>query len=324
MFCAVDILTGFLGSGKTTLLKHILEHGLGQKRVAVIVNEIGEIGIDGRAIECMNVEKMIELTSGCICCSVNTQFALALQSIMDTVSPNLIIIETTGLADPVRLADEVHAAGFRVDAIITVVDAANILDHFRASAVTKRQVAMADFIVLNKLDLVDERHRRKVERRLRWHNRRALIVPTQFGAAPHDILFGTSAAIHRERLRAREHVRRGLAAQSSDDHLGDDGITAFTYESRRPLDRRRFERFLKKLPSSVYRAKGIVRFDESSPFASLFNYTCGRFDFEWYRIPDRSLDHFVNQGIFIGKNIQAMRQQILEKLAQCEKEETDT
>ncbi|MBI3949471.1 MAG: GTP-binding protein [Acidobacteria bacterium] len=321
MYCAVNILTGFLGSGKTTLLKHILQHGLNQKRVAVIVNEIGEIGIDGRAIECLNVEKMIELTSGCICCSVNYQFALALQSIVETTNPNLIIIETTGVADPIRLADEVRTAGFRTDAIITLVDAENIIRQLRETSVARRQLEAADFMVMNKIDLVDERQQRKVEKKLRRRNRRALTIPTSFGAAPHDILFGTSAAIHRERLRALEEAEDQSGGTSHSNHLTDDGITAFTYEGRRLIDRERFERFLKRLPSTVYRAKGIVRFEESN-FASLFNFTCGRYDFDWYRIPDGS--PFMNQGIFIGKQINSIQEDILEKLAACERPESES
>jgi len=321
VYCAVNILTGFLGSGKTTLLKHILRHGLNQKRVAVIVNEIGEIGIDGRTIECLNVEKMIELTSGCICCSVNYQFALALQSIMDTVNPNLIIIETTGVADPIRLAEEVYTAGFRVDATITMVDAANIIEQLRHSSVARRQMEVADFIVLNKIDLVDERQLHKVEKKLHRRNRRALIIPTKYGAVPHDILFGTSAAIHRERLRARQEAHTQSSGTSHPDHVSDDGITAFAYQGRGLLDRERFERFLKWLPSSVYRAKGIVRFEESN-FASLFNFACGRYDFDWYRIPEGAT--FLNQGIFIGKGIDTIREELLGELADCEKRESGT
>jgi G3E family GTPase len=308
--CAVNILTGFLGSGKTTLLKHVLQHGLGGKRVAVIVNEIGEIGIDGKQIECLNVEQMIELTSGCICCSVGSQFALALQSIMATANPHLLIIETTGLADPINLAAEVPAAGFRVDATITVVDAENLAKHLRISSAARRQIATADFLVLNKLDLVTDWQQRWAKWRLRLHNRRALIVPTTYGAAPHDLLFGTSAAVYRERLRVKDDRYA--------DHLSDDGIGAFVYERQGLVDRERFEQFLKRLPPTIYRAKGIVRFDDG-PFAALFNFTCGRYDFDWYRIPNGAA--FTNQGVFIGKETETLREEILQQLARCVKEE---
>jgi hypothetical protein len=101
---AVDILTGFLGSGKTTLLRHVLAHGLDGKPVAVIMNEIGEVGIDGRVVTGLaNVEKMVELSSGCICCSIDDyKFDLAIQEIIDTAKPHLVIIESTGSPIPSR------------------------------------------------------------------------------------------------------------------------------------------------------------------------------------------------------------------------------
>src|SRR5262249_45265948 len=124
---AVDILTGFLGSGKTTLLRHVLDHGLRGKPVAVIMNEIGEIGIDGRAITGLSaVEKMVEVSSGCICCQIDDyKFDLAVQEIIETTQPHVIIIESTGLADPEPLVYRVKTAGLNLDAVITLVDAAH-------------------------------------------------------------------------------------------------------------------------------------------------------------------------------------------------------
>ena len=112
---AVDILTGFLGSGKTTLLRHVLDHGLRGKPVAVIMNEIGEIGIDGRVVTGLSaVEKMVELSSGCICCTIDDyRFDLAVQEIIETTRPHLIIIESTGLADPEPLVDRVKSGRAR-------------------------------------------------------------------------------------------------------------------------------------------------------------------------------------------------------------------
>src|SRR4029450_11597178 len=99
---AVDILTGFLGSGKTTLLRHVLDHGLRGKPVAVIMNEIGEIGMEGRVITGLwAVEQMVELSSGCICCTIDDyRFDLAVQGIVETARPHLIIIEANGVAAP--------------------------------------------------------------------------------------------------------------------------------------------------------------------------------------------------------------------------------
>src|SRR5262245_65304307 len=150
---AVDILTGFLGSGKTTLLRHVLDHGLRGKPVAVIMNEIGEIGIDGCVVTGLSaVETMVELSSGCMCCTIDEyRFDLAVQEIVETTRPHLIIIESTGLADPEPLAYRVKNAGLGLDAIITVVDAANVERQLREAEVTRTPIEAADFLVVNKL-----------------------------------------------------------------------------------------------------------------------------------------------------------------------------
>lgn len=321
----VDIITGFLGSGKTTLLRHMLQRGMGDKKVAVIVNEIGEIGIDGRAIECMNVEQMIELDNGCICCTVNYQFGMAVRSIIDTVDPHLLVIETTGLANPFPLAEEIRNVGLRLDAIVTVVDAANVEHTIKEASVVADQLEAADFLVMNKTDLVTPRELKKAEKRVRKHNKRALMLETTYGALDAEVLFATSASAHRERL---EHAHDAACSDPhcSDHahgnghgrgHLAADAITAFPFESGVPLDRDRFEKLLRKLPSSVYRAKGMVHFEGES-WPSLFNFTCGRYDFDWCPLPIG--DGFRSQGVFIGKQIERERKGILSKLDRCKVE----
>ncbi len=318
----VDIITGFLGSGKTTLLKQVLARGMGDKKVAVIVNEIGEIGIDGRAIECMNVEQMIELDNGCICCTVNYQFGMAVRSIIETVDPHLLVIETTGLANPYPLAEEIRNTGLRLDAIVTVVDAANLDRSMKEAEVVRDQIDAADFIVMNKTDLVTPRELKKAEKRVRRMNGRALMLETTYGALDSEVLFATSASTHRERLEREaahtcgddcDHERHGHGATGK-SHLDTDAISAFSFESTLPLDRDRFERMLRRLPGSVYRAKGMVHF-KGEGWPSLFNYTCGRYDFDWCPLP--LSDAFKSQGVFIGKEIARERKGILGKLEKC-------
>ena len=247
---AVDILTGFLGSGKTTLLGHVLAHGLRGKPVAVIMNEIGEVGIDGKVITGLaNVEKMVELSSGCICCSIDDyRFDLAIQEIIETTRPHLVIIESTGLADPEPLAYRVKNAGLGLDGIITVVDAANVGRQLGETAVARAQIEAADFLVVNKTDLVDGAALAAVERRLARLNPRAERFRTVRGALDSEVLFATGVATY-----------RALARQPA-NHLEADGIGSFVYRSPRPLRQETFERFLTRLPRGVLRAKGIVRF----------------------------------------------------------------
>ena len=297
---AVDIVTGFLGSGKTTLLRHILTHGLEGRRVAVIMNEIGDVGIDGKIVQGVNVEQMIELGSGCVCCTINREFGLALQEIVETVAPELIVVETTGIADPPNIVFETRQVGLSVDATIAVVDALNIDRHLAASEAASGQIAAADFVVLNKTDLVDEEGALRAEARVRGLNPRALVVRTAHGAVAADLLFGTAP---------RSHVE----ARRDSDHLSRDRISSFVYETRRALVRDRFEQFLAELPPTIYRAKGLVRFTDSE-WVSLFNFTCGRTDFEW-REP--APEEFVAQSVFIGTGAADARDEIVARLERC-------
>lgn len=301
---AVDILTGFLGSGKTTLLRHVLEHGLRGKPVAVIMNEIGEIGIDGRVITGLSaVEQMVELSSGCICCTIDDyRFDLAVQEIIETARPHLIVIESTGLADPEPLVERVKAAGLGLDAVITVVDAANVPRQLRETEVAARQVAAADFLVLNKLDLVDETAAARVERRVARRNPRAERFRTVRGAIDSDVLFATGVATFRERARA-----------AAGAHLHADGFASFVYRSDAPLDQGRFERLLARLPRDVVRAKGIVQF-AGRDWQSLFNVTCGRPELTWVQLPGVR----ENQAVFIGRNLARHEAALRARLAACE------
>ena len=271
---AVDILTGFLGSGKTTLLRHDLDHGLRGKPVAVIMNEIGEVGIDGRVVTGLsNVEQMVELSSGCICCAIDDyKFDLAIQEIVETTKPHLVIIESTGLADPEPLAYRVKTAGLGLDAVITVVDAANVDRHLAETEVARAQVEAADFLVVNKLDLVGDAAVGKHDRRLAKLNPRAERFRTVRGALDSDLLFATGVASFRERARA------------ASDHLHVDGIGSFVYRTSRPLDQAAFEHVLARLPRDVVRAKGIVRF-VGRDWHCLFNVTCGRSELTWMKLP---------------------------------------
>lgn len=308
----INILTGFLGSGKTTLLRHILEHGLDGRRVAVIMNELGDIGIDGKVLQGLNVEQMIELGSGCVCCTVNREFGLALQEIVETVAPELIIVETTGVADPPNIVFETRQAGLAVDATIAVVDALNLDLHLEASVAARDQIAAADFIVLNKSDLVDEPALSRAEALLRARNPRAYIARTSHGVVDASVLFATAAAVHLEALRSGEAGASG-AKHGTPDHLVRDRITSFAFETERAFDRQRLELFLQELPSTIYRAKGLIRVTESE-WAALFNFTCGRTDFEWR---ERAPEGFVGQVVIIGTDAAKHREVLLESLEAC-------
>jgi cobalamin biosynthesis protein CobW len=310
-----NILTGFLGSGKTTLLRYVMQHGLQNKRVAIIMNEIGDIGIDGKVITGLEgVESMVEFNSGCVCCTIDDyRFAIAVQQITQEVKPDLLIIETTGLADPNPIVDRLKTASVARDAVITMVDAATFLPLAAEHDVLEEQVKAADFLVLNKIDLVEERQRQKVEKRLRRLNRRALLLASSYGDVKTDLLFSTGVSSYRARLQA---AGRMATAEATPHRHGQDEIQVFSYETRLPVDLYAFERFLQKLPANVYRAKGLLQLTGGA-FPHVFNFTCGRFDFH-PMAPDLGRQ-FPTQGVFIGKDVHALQADIIARFRACER-----
>ena len=193
----VSILTGFLGSGKTTLLNRILseEHG---KRIAVIENEFGEVGIDqGLVIDAD--EEIFEMSNGCICCTVRGDLIRVLGNLMKRRDKfDYVLVETTGLADPGPVAqtffmdDEIREE-FSLDGIVTLVDAAHIEQQLGRSDESTEQVAFADVLVLNKTDLVDDEALDRLEARLREMNRMAQVVRSERADVPVDTVLNLDA-----------------------------------------------------------------------------------------------------------------------------------
>ena len=305
---AANIVTGFLGSGKTTLLKSALKNGLGGRKVALIVNDFGEIGIDGVVLQGMNVDRMVELPSGCVCCTIGSRFALAVQEILDTVRPHLIVIETSGVADPGPIISELSLIGVKTDSVITVADAENIPRFCKENATAMRQVEAADFLVVNKTDLISPPELARLEKYLKKLNPRALLIPTTYGEVKQEILFAISTAGYWQRpVSTAQDNGQGA-------HLDRDRITSFSFQREGLMNRERFEKFLEKLPAEVYRAKGIVKFSGEG-WSSVFNYTCGRSRIDWLSPEDGQ--SFNNRAVVIGKNLRAMQERILRDLEKC-------
>ena len=175
---AACVITGFLGSGKTTLLKGLLDREPGRDRIAVIVNELGEIGIDGRVLTGFEfVENVVELSSGCVCCSIDEyRFDLAVEELVRRIDPVLVVLETTGVADPGPTLERLRRCGLGVDAVITVVDGKSWQAAWRVSGSARRQVTAADFIVISKVDLMTPRALGRLRGRLARLNPRALVL----------------------------------------------------------------------------------------------------------------------------------------------------
>lgn len=304
-----SILTGFLGSGKTTLLQHVLQQGLSPGLVAIVMNELGEIGIDGNVItDFQSVEKMVELNSGCVCCTISElQLAQALNEIVEEISPLLIIIETTGIAEPGPIEGRLRAFGYNIESVVTVVDAINYPGESSARQIIENQIRPADFVVLNKTDGVGRNRLSEITSAITELNPRAHLVPTNYGRTDPQLLFTAGAR------RAKNTTLEGEKL-SSNGHHGALHVDTFAFSSNHPLDLDRLKALLKQLPKEIIRAKGILnRSGGASPL--LFNYVCGRFDFR--DLPGLK-SPVTTQAVFIGEINDALKDNIMGQLRALE------
>jgi G3E family GTPase len=194
----VTLVTGFLGSGKTTLLNHLLsqQHG---KRLAIIENEFGEIGIDDALlIDANGSGGIFKMNNGCLCCTVRDDLVTTLTTLHERRAEfDQVVIETTGVANPVGvlktfLLNEDLQEMFSVDAVVTLVDAAHILDHLDREE-CREQIACADLVIVNKIDLVSEGKLLEVEAAIKSMNPLAALVRQQRSAMPSNQIFGLNA-----------------------------------------------------------------------------------------------------------------------------------
>ena len=230
----VTVLTGYLGAGKTTLLNRILteDHG---KRYAVIVNEFGEIGIDNDLVVGAD-EDVFEMNNGCVCCTVRGDLIRVVNGLMKRQRPgkpafDAIIVETTGLADPGPVAqtffvdDEVKAKT-QLDSVTALVDAKHVMLRLDDSKEAREQVAFADRIILNKVDLVDEAQLVAVEKRLRGLNPLAPIIRAERSNVPLDKVLGLNAFDLNRILEANPSFANpphGEEGHVHDEHCGHHG-----------------------------------------------------------------------------------------------------
>jgi G3E family GTPase len=256
----VTVLTGFLGAGKTTLLNRILtqEHG---RKYAVVINEFGELGVDNDLVVDAD-EEVFEMNNGCICCTVRGDLIRIVNGLMKRSKKfDGIIIETTGLANPAPVAqtffvDDGVKAKARLDAIITVVDAKNLPARLEDSAEAAAQIAFADVIVLNKLDLVSPEEVADVEARIRAINRFARIHhATRSDVAVTDIL--DIGAFDLSRIL--DFDPDFLDVES---HGHSEGVNSVSFEVSRDIDPHKFQQWmgtlLQEKGQDLLRTKGIL------------------------------------------------------------------
>lgn len=350
----VTIITGFLGSGKTTLLNHILTNQEGIK-TAVLVNEFGEIGIDNELIITTDDNNMVELSNGCICCTINEDLVNAVYRVLERQEKlDYLVVETTGLADPLPVALTFLGTELRdltrLDSIITVVDSSNYsLDLFNSQAAYS-QIAYGDIILLNKVDLVDEADVDLVEVKIRDIKKDARILRTNRSQVPLALILSVGLfesdqyfdeiegktghhhdhdhnhnhdhdhskcdhehghCEHEHNHDHAHHHQHEYHHHHSSNHLENDGFTSVSFQSEKPFSLRKFQYFLdNQLPSNIFRAKGILWFDES-PKRHIFHLSGKRFSID----DDDWKGEKKNQLVLIGQNLD--HEQLHSQLENC-------
>lgn len=273
----VTVLTGYLGAGKTTLLNRILSEPHG-KKYAVIVNEFGEIGIDGDLVVGAD-EEIFETNNGCICCTVRGDLIRIIAGLMKRASPfDGILIETTGLADPgpvaqTFFADDDVSARAQLDSVVTVVDAKNLGARLKDSKEAQEQIAFADVILLNKTDLVSSEELKRVEVSIRAINRFAKIIHTQRCNVAIDQVLGLSSFDLNKILEHEPDFLGDLKEAHHDDHHDhhhehghdhehDNSIQSLSLAEDHPIDIAKFENWMGELRAAkgpdLLRYKGIL------------------------------------------------------------------
>jgi G3E family GTPase len=281
-----SILTGFLGAGKTTLLNYILRHQHGY-RSGIIVNEIGEIAIDGELVEHAR-DEVLEMRNGCVCCSVRKDLVRGVQALLKRGGFDYLLIETTGIADPGPVAQtflnipqlQKHV---RLDSIITVVDSEQLERQMSENEVARDQIVMADFVLLNKTDLAGEEQLAAVERRIRGLNPHARLFRTDHSQANLSELLDMHAFDIDRKLATEPRFLDELRTRSHD------GIASFAFRFERPFNIDRFESLVESLSAreQIYRSKGIISI-EQNPRRAVFHGVNNRFTIFWDRLWEKS------------------------------------
>jgi G3E family GTPase len=324
----VTIITGFLGSGKTTLLNHILQNDGGgcswsrsrsnhrvdhNQKVAVLVNEFGDINIDAQLLVSYD-DDMVELSNGCICCTINEGLVEAVTRILAKERKvDRLIIETTGIADPLPIILTFVGSNFRnfthLDSIITVIDADNFTSEDFNSEVVFKQITYGDILLLNKTDLASREQLTTLETYIASIKKSPRIIRTKYAQVPLPLILDLSLTQTDNYVEAEHHEHHNRHSH----HLEADGFVSLSFQSDKPFDVYKLQKFLTDLlPQEVFRAKGIIWL-AGSELRHIFQLCGQRSDFKsdrWFTPP-------TNQLVFIGRHLDTdkLRQQLNDCLA---------
>ncbi|MEL6494186.1 MAG: GTP-binding protein [Cyanobacteria bacterium J06623_7] len=310
----ITVLTGYLGAGKTTLLNHILTHEHG-KKVAVIVNEFGIVGIDNQLVIDAD-EEIFAMNNGCICCSVRGDLIRIISKLLKRREKfDHLVIETTGLADPAPViqtffVDEDIRDKINLDAVVTVVDAKHIQQHWSANE-AQEQIAFADVILLNKTDLVSPQELDELESKIKGMNGMAKIYRTQNSELEMDALLGVQAFDLDRALEISPDLLNGTSPQH------DWTVNSFAIVESGEVDGIKLNNWLDNLleanGADIFRMKGILNIAGEADrfvFQGIHMLFDGKPDRPWKKGETRK-----NELVFIGRNLDQM--QMRKDFKQC-------
>ena len=300
----VTVLTGYLGAGKTTLLNRILTHEHG-KKVAVIVNEFGEVGIDNQLVIDAD-EEIFEMNNGCICCTVRGDLIRIIGNLMRRRDKfDHLVIETTGLADPAPViqtffVDEEIQDQLDLDAVVTVVDAKHIHDHWDSDE-AQEQIAFANVILLNKTDLVTPSELDQLEQKIRAMNGMVKLYRTQNSEIEMDAVLGVRAFDLEQALEIEPELL------GEDAHEHDESVSSFAIVESGAVDLEKLNDWLGELLQTqgvnIFRMKGILSVageNERFVFQGVHMIFESRPDRPWKAEETRK-----NELVFIGRDLDA-------------------
>jgi G3E family GTPase len=276
----IILLSGFLGSGKTTLLKHIISFDTDMSGIVIIMNELGEVGIDGMLLKNLG-SNVIELTSGCICCSMSDDLEKSIEDILHRFMPRYVIIEATGVADPESVSKIIETSDFKDEVelhnIITVMDAEcwEVRDVFGTLFV--RQLKQADTILFNKIDLLKNDDIPQYLKEIHNELPGSQVIPAvNCRIEPEVVWFKPAASgVGKNPSEGKHHElhRNNYGIFPYFDHKTetvrhlekvymDTNFVTFSFSESSPLDETAFNRFIEKLPYELFRLKGMVNFGD--------------------------------------------------------------
>lgn len=295
------IFTGFLGVGKTTMLLNTVKEHFSDRKVAIIVNEFGDIGVDGNVLSNAYSE-VLEISEGCICCQLAQEFESGVIEITQKYNPEIIFVETSGASEPFPIFLSLQNLGISVEGVICVVDSKNMGTYIENST-AKYQIGGSNIIVLNKTDLVTDDELEAAEQEVaaikkEYNIKNNLTGQTIFNS--YVVYEAEQGVVSKEVFEGVYQVDEieGLAKDyKHHDHTGKDAITQKVAYFKEGISFMDVDTVLKSLPKSIYRAKGVVKTNDV-PNPILVNYSFGNVTYE-------DLDEYKEQSIliFIGESI---------------------